>query len=73
LLAFALALALTRYVSVASIVGALSLAVAVLISPGTPALRMSAVALGVFIVFKHRANLRRLAAGTESRLGSRRA
>ena len=73
LLAFALALALTRYVSVASIVGALSLAVAVLISPATPALRMSAVALAVFIVFKHRANLRRLAAGTESRLGSRRA
>jgi glycerol-3-phosphate acyltransferase PlsY len=73
LLAFALALALTRYVSVASIVGTLTLAVVTFATPSSPALRMSALALASFIVWRHRANLRRLAAGTENRLGSRRA
>jgi glycerol-3-phosphate acyltransferase PlsY len=35
-----------------------------------PATRFTALGLALFIVFKHRANLKRLRAGEESRLGS---
>jgi glycerol-3-phosphate acyltransferase PlsY len=70
LLAFALTLATTRYVSLASIVGALCLAGATLVMGLPPATRFTALGLALFIVFKHRANLKRLRAGEESRLGS---
>jgi glycerol-3-phosphate acyltransferase PlsY len=63
---------LTRYASVASIAAALSLPVAAAIY-GYPA---SVVAFGVVaasaVVFLHRANLRRLRAGTENRFQLRR-
>jgi acyl phosphate:glycerol-3-phosphate acyltransferase len=70
LTAFALALALTRYVSVASVTGAVALAMATFVTGVPPATSWTALGLGLFIVFKHRTNLRRLAAGSESRMGS---
>jgi glycerol-3-phosphate acyltransferase PlsY len=69
---FAATLALTRYVSVSSIAGALSLPAFALLS-GRPALTCwTSLGLALFIVFKHRDNLRRLRSGTESRLGASR-
>jgi len=62
-----------RYASVASIVGGLSLPVAALLyGYPTPVVVFGALA-GAAIVFLHRANLKRLRAGTESRFKLRRA
>ena len=72
LIAFILTLGLSRYVSLASIVGALALAAAVFLGRGTPVTAWTALALALFVVWKHRGNLQRLRAGTESRLGTRR-
>jgi glycerol-3-phosphate acyltransferase PlsY len=71
LVTFALALALTRYVSVASVTGAVALAAATFATGMPPATSWTALGVALFVVFKHRGNLRRLAAGAESRVGSR--
>ena len=70
--------ALGRYVSLASIVAAFALAVAVWVMPkyrlteyGWP-LRLVTTGLSVLVVAKHRTNIQRLAAGTESRVGRKR-
>lgn len=71
LAAFALAVALTRYVSVGSMLGAVTLAVAAGFT-GVPGPVVAAAALmAALIVWKHRENIKRLAGGTESRLGRR--
>jgi glycerol-3-phosphate acyltransferase PlsY len=63
-------LALTRYVSLCSIAGAISFPFAVwLLYPSHPALLVVAVTVGLLIVVMHRSNVRRLLAGTEPRLG----
>jgi len=60
---------ITRYVSLASILGAVALPLAAL------ALRQSSLLIGVstavalFVVIRHRANLARLLAGTENKIG----
>ena len=63
---FALCLWLTRYVSLSSILGALTFAVAypIVHRQELPAAIMGAV-LGLFIVFMHRSNISRLVKGTE--------
>ena len=70
---FALTLAATRYVSVASVAGALGLAALAWISGAPRAVAATATALALLIAWKHRANLQRIASGTESRLGRARA
>lgn len=65
---FAIALATLRYVSVASMAGAASLAVVAFLTGSPPSVAWSAAAMAGLIVWKHRGNLRRLARGTESRL-----
>jgi glycerol-3-phosphate acyltransferase PlsY len=71
LVTFAAALAVARYVSLASIAGTLVLAVAAFLLGGpTPVVR-AAAGMAVLIVWKHRANLQRIARGTENRLGRR--
>jgi acyl phosphate:glycerol-3-phosphate acyltransferase len=69
---FAVVLAFTRYVSLASIAGTLVLAFSAFLlgAPG-PVVR-AAAGLALLIVWKHRANLQRIAHGTENRLGARR-
>ena len=64
--------ALTRYASVASIAAALSLPIAALLleEPWPVLVFASAAALGVLIL--HRGNLKRLRAGTETRVQLRR-
>lgn len=70
LVVFALTLALTRYVSVGSMVSAVVLA-AVAAATAPPPVSIAAALMAALIVWKHRANIRRLAAGDESRLGRR--
>jgi glycerol-3-phosphate acyltransferase PlsY len=69
---FALVVAATRYVSLGSILAATALppvALYLFHSPDPVALAAGATAL--LILFKHRENLRRLASGTERRLGGK--
>jgi len=71
-LVFALTAALTRYVSLGSIVGTLALPLAAFLSGAPPSVTAWAAAIGLLVVWKHRANLERLVRGTERRLGSAR-
>jgi glycerol-3-phosphate acyltransferase PlsY len=68
-LAFGLVLLITRYVSLASIAGAITLAVAAFLSGASPPVARAAAGLALLIVWKHRGNLERISLGTESRLG----
>ncbi len=65
-----LVVALTRYVSLASIAAGFSLPFSVWISGGSTTLIALFAAIGAVAIFKHRSNIRRLLAGTEHRLGS---
>jgi glycerol-3-phosphate acyltransferase PlsY len=71
LLAFVATLLTSRYVSLASMVGALVLAGTTFVIGKPPAVCWTALALALFVLYKHRANVERLRAGTESRIGSR--
>ncbi len=64
-----IALLLTRYVSVASVLASVALPLAVWLTPNHLPLRLVTTALGVLAIWKHRSNLRRLWNGTEHRLG----
>lgn len=69
LAAFAIVVASTRWMSLASMVGALTLPVAQFALGGdTPAARASLV-VSAFVIWAHRSNIARLRAGTEPRLG----
>ncbi len=64
---------LSGYVSLSSLVAAASFPVWVkLTAPGAVSAFWASVALAVLIVFSHRANVRRLLAGTENRFHTRR-
>jgi acyl phosphate:glycerol-3-phosphate acyltransferase len=70
LVAFAATLAVSRYVSVSSIVAAASLPILAALFGAPRAVWLSAAFCVGVIVWKHRPNLERLAAGAERRLGS---
>ena len=70
LVAFALATAVTRYVSVGSMAGAIVLAASAAALGAPWPVWLSAAAMASLIVWKHRQNIRRLADGTESRIGA---
>jgi glycerol-3-phosphate acyltransferase PlsY len=71
LVAFAVVLALTRYASLGSIAGATVLAVTAFLMGGAQPVARAAAGMALLIVWKHRANIQRIAQGTESRVGSR--
>ena len=72
LAAFILAVLLTRYVSIGSIAAAIALPTAVWCLPKTNLLlEIVTTALGLMAIYNHRSNIKRLMAGTESRLGKR--
>jgi acyl phosphate:glycerol-3-phosphate acyltransferase len=79
LLAFLIAVAWKRYVSLGSIVAAVSFVWFVFITQRLgwedrdPALLLAATLIGLFIVWKHRPNIERIRRGIEPRLGERRA
>ncbi len=65
---FLFVVAMTRMVSAGSIVAAIALGVAVNTSPQDLTLRVLTTAVAVAVVFLHRANIKRIFSGTESRL-----
>jgi glycerol-3-phosphate acyltransferase PlsY len=72
LAAFVLAVAVTRYVSVGSIAGAIALPAAVWIMfPKNIFLGIVTTALGALAIYKHKSNIQRLMIGTENRLGKK--
>ena len=69
---FIVALIATRYMSVASISGAIALPVAVwIMSPQNIFLGIVTTALGALAIYKHQSNIQRLLAGTENRFGQK--
>lgn len=70
-LAFALTTAASRYVSLGSIAGTITLAACAFFLGAPRPVWLSAAAIGALIVFKHRSNLARILEGTENRLGVR--
>lgn len=69
--AWALVVALTRIVSLASLVAAIVIPVAVYVMRGPDAVFGLTIGLAVFVVFAHRSNIRRLLRGEEHRFGRR--
>jgi glycerol-3-phosphate acyltransferase PlsY len=70
LLAFGLVLALTRYVSLGSMAGAVALAGAAFVLGGPAPVAWAATAAAALVVWRHRSNLQRLVRGTEGRVGA---
>jgi glycerol-3-phosphate acyltransferase PlsY len=78
LVVFVVTVLLSRYVSLASILGALAVPVAALLARGhmgpahenSPWITAALLLLPAIVIAKHHANIRRLAAGTEYRFGS---
>jgi glycerol-3-phosphate acyltransferase PlsY len=68
---FIIALLATRYVSVGSIAAAASLPVAALYFHRSNLSIWVAVFIGGLAIYKHKANIRRLMDGTESRIGKK--
>jgi acyl phosphate:glycerol-3-phosphate acyltransferase len=62
---------ITRYVSLGSIAATLALPPAAWLAGAPDAVVLSAVATAALILFRHRTNLRRLASGTEHKVGVR--
>lgn len=62
-------LAVSRMVSLASVTAAVTLIVALAVTEDRPAVLGLGIAVGLFVVYAHRANLRRIASGTEHRFG----
>jgi glycerol-3-phosphate acyltransferase PlsY len=70
-LVFAAAVSLTRFVSVGSILGALTLTGVAFASGSRSIVGVGAAVATLIIIYGHRGNLARLIAGTEQRLGRR--
>jgi glycerol-3-phosphate acyltransferase PlsY len=68
---FLVVLALGKYVSLGSICAALILPFAVWFTHGTPRMIALTAFFGAMAIYKHRANIQRLIAGTENRIGSK--
>lgn len=67
---FLIVVATTRMVSAGSLSAAVVLPVAILAVKGPHALFIISAAVSVLVVWMHRANISRIASGTESRIGS---
>jgi glycerol-3-phosphate acyltransferase PlsY len=68
---FLIAVVATRFISVGSIAGALTLAIVASFSDAPGVVAIGATGCAVIIINRHRENLARLAAGTERRIGQR--
>ncbi len=68
---FLVTVSLTRYVSLGSIAATLALPPAAWLAGAPRAVVTSASCTGALILFRHRANLRRLLSGTERKMGTR--
>ena len=68
---FILSIVITRYVSVGSILAAAVLPVAIWFTNENMVLRIVTIALCALAIYKHKSNIKRLMAGTESRFGKK--
>lgn len=68
---FLIVLAISKYVSLGSICAATILPFAVWITNGSPRMIALMAAIGIMAIYKHRANIQRLMAGTENRIGQK--
>jgi acyl phosphate:glycerol-3-phosphate acyltransferase len=68
---FLVAVLATRFISVGSIAAALTLALVATFSDAPGIIAIGASACALIIIYRHRANLARLVAGTERRIGQR--
>jgi glycerol-3-phosphate acyltransferase PlsY len=64
-----LVLAVSKYVSLASIAAAIVLPFAVLFFKGGPTMTYAMTGLSLLAIYKHKANIQRLFKGEESRIG----
>ncbi|MDR1193478.1 MAG: glycerol-3-phosphate 1-O-acyltransferase PlsY [Peptococcaceae bacterium] len=71
LVVFVVTVAATRFVSLGSLLGALALLPCALLFQSDPRVVIFAVFVIALIFYRHRGNLRRLAAGQENRLGEK--
>ena len=71
LVVFGVVVAVFRIVSLGSILAALTAIALVCVLPQPAAYRVFVIAGGVFVIVRHRANIQRLRAGVEPRLGQR--
>jgi len=71
LAAWLVVFAASRYVSLASIVAAVALPLAVWLTGNGALLIGVSTALGALAIYKHKANIERLLAGTENRIGAK--
>jgi glycerol-3-phosphate acyltransferase PlsY len=69
-LVFLAAVALTRYISLGSMLAAIAVPLLTLLFNRPLPLALSACAIGALIVWRHRDNLQRLLGGTENRFGA---
>lgn len=69
LLVFAITLAATRYVSLGSIAGTVTLVLVAFLRGAPAPVPQAAAGVALLILWKHRGNLQRIVRGTESRLG----
>ena len=65
--------AISRYVSLASIIASLALPAATWLTPNSLALRLVTSAMGVTVIWRHKGNIQRLLQGTEHRFGRKHA
>ena len=68
---FAVVVLATRFISVGSIAGALTLALVATFTDVAGIVALGATASALIIIYRHRENLARLVAGTERRIGQR--
>lgn len=68
---FMLTLAIFRYVSLGSMLGALALPVSALVLQRPALLVVVSALIALFVIVRHRTNISRLLAGTESRIGQK--
>jgi glycerol-3-phosphate acyltransferase PlsY len=68
---FAAVVLATRYISLASLLGAISAAVAAPIVLGWDPAAVAIILMAVLVVVRHQTNIRRLLAGEEARVGAR--
>lgn len=66
---FLIVLAITRIVSISSISGAIAVSGLMYLTEQPLAYLLFAIAGGIYVILRHRANIQRLFAGTEPRLG----
>lgn len=71
MLVFVCVVALTRYVSLGSILGVLSFSIFSYIFQGKNEILLLSAAVALLITFKHRKNIRRLVNGTERKFGEK--